>query len=271
MAFIGELLRWYNLIFVSPMCLTAFYIFFQLFGLAGMGSEAEVDADVDVDADVSVDVDVDMDVDADVSVEVDVDADAHVDVDADVSADVDADADADTEQDVSSSLNRASFLLHTLSFVGVGKVPLSVLLEILLLTWGFFGWMTNSVLANYIPPFTYVPLLHFPVALGVATILSLLVTKTIAGTVAKLLPSTVTQISKKQDFVGATATVISGEVTEKFGIAHLRDKHGDLHKLYCRLRPGKEIIKKGEPVMLIAYDKKKKEYIVQKSPLQLTG
>src|SRR5687767_6752132 len=64
----------------------------------------------------------------------DVDADGDLDADADVDADLDADADADADADSPPSVGTA-----LLSLVGLGRVPVILLVTVLLTVFGLAG------------------------------------------------------------------------------------------------------------------------------------
>lgn len=109
---------------------------FLLVILSGGGEDQDIDADMDADIDVDADIDFDADVDADM----DIDADA--DMDADMDADADANADADS--------NINTNFLSVLSWLGVGKAPLMILLAIDFSSWGVSGWFLNVIVGEII-------------------------------------------------------------------------------------------------------------------------
>ena len=84
--------------------------------------------------------DQDIDADADFDVDMDADLDADIDTDADLDTDADADADADADSNLSP--------LVILSWLGLGKTPILILLAIDLSTWGLIGWILNVSLGN---------------------------------------------------------------------------------------------------------------------------
>lgn len=78
----------------------------------------------------------DQDVDTDVDTDVDLDGDVDNEVDSHVSADLDSDNDID--------------FLVLLSWFGVGKSPLLILLAIDFSTWGVSGWFLNVLVGGFI-------------------------------------------------------------------------------------------------------------------------
>ncbi|MGI0482137.1 DUF1449 domain-containing protein [Geminocystis sp. CENA526] len=101
-------------------------VFLFLLVIISGGDEQDLDTDVDMD----VDVDVDMDVDAD--------------IDGDIDGDIEGNVNADIETD-----NDVSFLSF-LSWFGVGKCPLLILLAIDFSVWGVSGWFLNVTIGGFL-------------------------------------------------------------------------------------------------------------------------
>jgi hypothetical protein len=80
--------------------------------------------------------DQDMDVDVDVDLDVDLDVDADIDTDVDTNAEVNPDADSPFA------------FLSILSWLGLGKAPLMILLAIDFSTWGLTGWILNVFIGS---------------------------------------------------------------------------------------------------------------------------
>jgi hypothetical protein len=95
---------------------------FLLVIVSGGGEDQDIETDLDTDIDVDVDIDVDAELDAE--------------------ADLETEADTDTDTDV----NFLSFL----SWLGVGKTPLLILLAIDFSSWGVSGWFLNVVIGETI-------------------------------------------------------------------------------------------------------------------------
>ena len=86
--------------------------------------------------DLDTDADVDVDVDADIDVNTDVDFNVQLDDDIDINNDVDSDTDGNFS------------FWSVLSWFGVGKSPLLILLAIDFSTWGVTGWFLNALLGT---------------------------------------------------------------------------------------------------------------------------
>lgn len=250
MVLLTELLQWWNLLFVLPFSLGLLLIGMQLLGALG-GEGPDHDTDVDADADAEVDIDADSDV------EVDANADADVDADQEIETEHDADQEVDSESD----LNIAQTIL---SFLGVGKVPLSLLIICFCITWGVAGYVSNKMFSHALPPALYVW-----VSLAIATVTSLVSVRVTSGVLARLIPNFVTDVVAREQLVGSQATVAL-PIGLSAGTAHLYDEHGGFHEIRCIAAPGEEI-SSGMKVSLLNYNQKEHVYVVCALPKQLTS
>ena len=265
----AELIQWWNLVYVLAFFFALLYALLNAVGLATSGTDADVgmdhdvgdlgldaDAGVDVEAHVDFDHDVDVDVDAgvdldhdvDVGVEADVgDVDAHVDVDHDVHVDVDHDVDVDHEVGVEAAHAEPSFLEEALSFFGIGKVPLSVILMTFLTTFAVVGWAVNTVLKVALPPVFF-----FPISCASALVCGLMGTKLLAGVLGRYLKPVETAAVRRAALVGRIATARL-PISDSFGQATVVDQFGSRHKVVCKVRQGAEPIAKGQGVLLVRF------------------
>lgn len=229
------LLGWWNLIFVAPFAVALLYLFVCTLSGVGMG-DADADADADVDAD--MDADADLDADADADLDADADADVHGDVDG---HDADADGDSDAHE-----TEQAPAHLAALAWLGVGRVPLSLIALVMVLSWGAAGFLTNAMLR---------PRIDFAAArisIPVAALASLLVTRSLVILVARFVPLNQNLALRQGDHVGEVGQALYG-IDEKFGLVAVRDERGDLKQLPCRVASGVEPIPRGAKVKLVAY------------------
>ena len=127
---------WYNLIFIVPFLLALLYV--GVYAVSGLTfGDADVDHDIDADADAHFETDAHVDADADADADGHLETDAHIDADADTHVEVHGEA---------GTVAHGSVLAGMMSLLGVGRVPLSILLMVLLITWGVIGFVTNYVL-----------------------------------------------------------------------------------------------------------------------------
>lgn len=113
---------WYNL----PFSL-ALLLFLGLSALQFIGLDQDHDADVDADADLDLDHDLDIDHDADL--------------------------DHDLDHDVDHDLTGAPGWLGALKFLGVGQAPVTMILLLLVGSFGLLGWIANWLLLGVVPAY----------------------------------------------------------------------------------------------------------------------
>jgi len=173
---------------------------------------------------------------------------ADVDTDAgevDVDVDADVDADVDTDADVFPAFERA------LGFINVGKVPLTIIVATFLLFWGITGFACNGIIQRGFGSF---PSVFILMSCGVALVVGIIATKFLSGVIARLFPEVETYSSNNQALLGQVARVVSGQVTPKFGRAKVKDQYGNVLTVFCKIPEGKEVIKRGDEVVLVDYD-----------------
>jgi len=152
------------------------------------------------------------------------------DADADVDADVDADADADFEDGL---VGRA------LSILGIGKCPLSIVVMTSLMIFGGSGLILNRLV---LPFFSLIG----------AFIVTLVLTRLVATTIGRIMPSTETYTVGPEHIMGLSGTVVI-RVTTDFGQVHVVDHLNTLHKLKCKTFPDAPSIPSGERALVVDY------------------
>ena len=224
------LLSWWNLIFELPFGLGLLYL--ALYTISGWTfGEADADADGGFDYDV----------------------DAHLDVDGEPTLDHDVDADsdaADTDHD-----SEGSTLLSALNWIGVGRMPLSLVLMILMLCWGTLGFVSIQLRQGE-------PIARSAViAIAIAGIGSAYITHFVSSILGRLLFN-VTNISRRRhELLGSLGEALY-PIDEKFGMVCGRDDRGELFQVACRTEEGQQPVAKGAPVQLVAYTAKERMFFV---------
>lgn len=253
------ILGWWNLIYVLPFGLALLYL--GLYTLTGIGG-AEHDADVehDIDHDVDVDADMDHDIDADGDLDADAEADFDADADADADADVDSDADSDAEHESAShgGSKDVPFMASLLSFLGVGRAPVGLILMILFISWGVIGFATNNAVRPVMPQDWMVALISLPLA----AIGSVSATSGLARLIGRYAPTTETSAQKRRELCGNVGEAMY-DITETFGMCAVRDRYGNHFQLACRAGEGQPAIAKGRKVLLVRFDESNKLYTVR--------
>jgi membrane protein implicated in regulation of membrane protease activity len=189
------------------------------------------------------------------------DADADVDVDADVDSDVGIGHDGIEHVHDFEHGEHDSGIIKALSILGVGKVPMSIVLALLMLSFGALGLTANIIFAAMkIPPNVY-----FIFSFSGATVLSLLITAKTTSLFAKFAPPIETVVTSPYDVVGRTGTSVY-KINDQHGTVHAYDARGDLRRVKARTAPGKTIEANRE-VILEEYDREDDCYIVSESDL----
>ena len=231
-----QLLDWQYLIFLLPIAFGALYLLLMAAGLSG-GSETG-------DADASVDHDVGMD---------------HGDVDAD-QGDVTADHGDVAAGDVGHAHIEHAGLdqeLHpglfdtAIGFLGIGKVPMSILMMSYCFIWGVSGMASITLLGEQAAV----------KAIGIAVVASILVTRYFAIGLSKLVPSVESYHTPQSTLVGLGGEVLYA-ITDSSGIVRVRDAQDNLRDVPCRVAPGDKRIPAGTEVVLLHYDPVKKVFFV---------
>lgn len=173
----------------------------------------------------------------------DVDVDADVDIDADVDADVDADGD---------------FFGDALGLLGIGKVPVMLVLMSFLAVFGLSGLLINATISQAFSGYSG---LGFAAAALGSLFLAVILTGRISRGFARLAPDTSLAVGFEQ-LVGRIGTVSSPQVSETYGRVTVRDQHGGTHTVYAVLNSGDPVPERSE-VALLSYDEAKRCFIVK--------
>lgn len=216
------MLEWQYLIFVLPFCTATLLIVLMGVGALDFGGDADVDHDLDPS----------FGHDAEAGIHGHADHDAHISHDAGV-------------------FGRA------LSLLGVGRVPLSIVIITFCLVWGFTGFWANQLLENVL----WIPFFYAWISISAALFAGVSTTRFVAGVIAKFMPKTETYATRPHDVVGKRGEV-STTVTEKSGIVRVRDTDHNLLDLRSRVAAGQDSIPAGAKVIVLEYDQATGTYLV---------
>jgi hypothetical protein len=165
----------------------------------------------------------------------------------------DLDADADLDHDVDHDTGN---LFHgALNLVGVGRVPLSLILMSFFFLWGFFGWLGNQLFAAILPS----PTLFIWPSLLLALVGAGVLTRTLAAALGRVMPATESYGADARGLLGRVADV-RYPLTERSGSVQIYDQHGSLHEVPARVLPGEREIAAGERVVLWRFDEQSGSY-----------
>jgi membrane protein implicated in regulation of membrane protease activity len=265
------LFAWFNTPFTVLLGISMLLALLQLVGLGGGDHDTDHDVDTSVDHDIDLDHGLDVehgaDLDHDVDLQHDLDVDHSVDVDhgADLHHDMVLDHDADLEHGVDHGADGGHEgtpgTLALLAYLGVGKVPLTVLLILITGAIGLLGWILNSLVQAV---FGGYPGIIFAAVLPVSLVASGVLTARVARVIGNALPPINTTATRAEALVGIQGTVISPFVDERYGMVHVRDRGGTLISVFATCEG--EPIRRGEKVVLVRYDPTARTYTVTKAP-----
>jgi hypothetical protein len=227
-------LGWWNLIFIMPFGLGLLYL--GLYTISGW-TFGEADTDVGIDH----------------VVDVHLDADGHMTFEHDA-ADADGQGDAEGHEAAGNSSGGSS-LLHALSWLGVGRVPLSLVLMVMMLSWGAIGFSANRLMIDWPAPQSSL------LAIGIAFIGSVLITRLVSAMVARFLPTTETYARRRHELLGTVAEALY-PIDSKFGMACGRDAGGQPFQVACRTEEGLAPVAKGAHIKLVGYTARERLFTV---------
>ncbi len=212
-----ELLQWWNLIFLLPAVAALLYLLLLALGaLPAEGGHGDTGVDLDLGAHFDF-------------------HGPHIEIHPG-----DIPDDLPTESDP---------FRGALSLIGIGRIPLSLVLMSFLFLWGFFGWVANLVFQGVIAS----PALFIWPSMAVALVGSVALTRLFAVRLGRLMPATESYGAAAQELVGRVADVRYA-LTETNGSVQLYDRFGSMHEVPARVRPGEPAIPAGERVVLWRFD-----------------
>ena len=136
-----------------------------------------------------------------------------------------------------------------LSLLGVGKIPLSLSLMILMFCWGLIGFAFNAVLLQWLGASFVIGFVSAPITF----VVSLALTGFCAAIVAKIIPNDDSTRQRRQDLVGKPGEAIY-DIDASFGMATVRGDAGDYFQIPCRTREPSMRIPKGARIVIFDYD-----------------
>lgn len=218
----SELLQWWNLIFELPLLGAALYIVLLSTSTLDQGHDLEADAQEPLPPDHAIASSSDL----------------HLD---------------------SQELPAQGGLGQALDFLGIGKVPLSIVLPTFFLLWSFAGFTSNIILGRFVA----LPQVYVGLSVVLATLVGVIVTRHLSLFLASVLPRTQSYGIDIEDLAGLVGVAGSPGVTSTFGEAQVYDKYDNQHTVSCRVRPGESQIHTGSRILLIDYDRKRRVFIVE--------
>ena len=156
------------------------------------------------------------------------------------------------------NLSEVAFLTNVLFFFNADKVATGLLVLTFMGTFGVIGLVFNAAARPLLQAF---PSSFLVVSIPVAVVGAIGATKAGSSVLAKYFPSYETYGGQKQDLQGTVGAVISGQVDEKGGRAHVKDQYNNLVSVFCEMLKDQAPVPKGGKVLLVEYDQNRDVYL----------
>ena len=158
------------------------------------------------------------------------------------------------------------------ALLGLGRVPLSISLMMMLLIFGGTGTVLNILLAELRASggtYAWVSIIG-------ALLAVFLLSGPISTLLARIVPSIETYTVSRRDLIGCTAVLIN-DTDEQGGYAQARDREGNIHNISCRTYaatpspdasrgPSRSPLMKGTQVLIVDFDPASNRYTVELGP-----
>lgn len=255
MALLAALFSAANAPYTAALLVVALYVGLQLFGLFESGDHP----DGDLGAEHSVAAGGHAAADAAGG---DLDGDGEG-ADPEAGSEPDPDHGSDAGEHAEPGEGHASIggLAWALSALGVGRVPLAIVWQTFFTMFGLIGITATTVTSSLLgSPRPFFLAISFPLAL----VLGALLTAGTARGIARLVPSSSGDATRKRDLVGCSGVVISTKVDAEFGEVRLRDPQGRTLRLICHALPGEPALPEGTEVVVVDYERSKGHLFVSR-------
>lgn len=154
--------------------------------------------------------------------------------------DIDLDMDAP-------DLDHSGYFTKTLAWMGIGKVPVVVLLVLFLTAFGLFGLFLQFLvrtLTGFMLPALFASL--------PAVVCAVAAVRICGRILAKIIPQDETEAVCEESFVGRTAVITLGQAARsKPAQAKLQDTHGQTHYVMVEPDSPEVVFQQGQTVLLI--------------------
>jgi len=134
--------------------------------------------------------------------------------------------------------------------LGIGKAPLAMVLQAFFLVWGLAGCLAAQQMLKGVADPTVIQVL--PV-MGVAAVSGALGGRLVAELIARLMPEEETAAVSRSALYGLKGSV-AFPVTESGGRIMVYDDYGSLHDESCRVAPGHPPIERGRKAIVVDCD-----------------
>lgn len=172
----------------------------------------------------------------------------------------DHEIDLDTDADIDADIADSGAFLSILGFVGVGKVPTTLIVTVMMFLLGLLGLTFHYFLFSY---FSFTGITNWIIGIvgfGVNFFIALFATALVMRPLYPLFQD-YGKVETSKSLVGQVASITSGKATNTFGQARIKLEGGDSVEITVRSNDTHEA-KYGERVLVVDYDEEKNIYYV---------
>lgn len=167
-------------------------------------------------------------------------------------------AKAEAAGEAAQQIHEGLSLLTFFSWLGLGRVPVTVTLSLIAL----IGWAASMLLMRWLSPVLdpYVPhVVSGILVLGLSAFASIPATRLSTKPLERFFRTK--EASRRRDLVGRTCRISTAGVDERFGQATIEDG-ADAFVIQVRAEPGQQF-ERGQEALIIAYDAAQEAYRVE--------
>ncbi|MEN9443915.1 MAG: hypothetical protein RIS47_805 [Bacteroidota bacterium] len=167
----------------------------------------------------------------------------------------------DLSHDIDMDHDSAGLLESTLSFIGVGKVPVTLIVTVFMLIQGVLGIIMNGFILSLV---TNMYLSWILVIVGfVATFAVALFASAWFMKLFYPLFRDYGQADKSQSLVGKMAKVSTGTLSSQFGQAYVKLENGETAEISVRLNDPERTLKYGDQILITDYSETRNIYTAE--------
>lgn len=163
-----------------------------------------------------------------------------------------------SETDIDTDIQ--GFSANFLDFLGVGSIPLSLVLTMIMFSFGWLGLFFNTIISNITES------VSANLIILISSVLSLTGSFIFSSLMAKPLKKVFKnygESSKAETIIGKTALLNSSKVNDSFGIAVVHLESGVSVEIDVRSNSDLSNLKIGDQVVVVDFDKEKNIYYVE--------
>jgi hypothetical protein len=165
----------------------------------------------------------------------------------------------DAAHDASHDHGPDSLFARGFAMLGVGRVPITIVLMITSLYFGGLGITLNTLLASS----GLAPWLYGPISIAGAFVGMVVLGGATARLIHRHLPTSETYSLSVHHFAGCRGTLLL-PADASSGYAQIKDPEGNVHNIRCHTTAG--TLPKGAAILVVEYDEETKAFVIDANP-----